>query len=427
MNWRMRMNYLSEKQQAVLNELIDKYEGKKGYGKSSQQSKGTILDVKKYFKEYMHPSDSSHKKAINTEILELEREGFVQIVWEKNNYGEYIEKVYLTGEEQHLNLIYGLLNRTPKFEKYQKLKALIKNYLSKAPVELVDYYENILSKVEELEYIGGIIDPDDLKATEDGLLGLNELVKLKNFNEEIRKRNWSVKLFADSKRWEELEKKILAVIKEYVVSIDDSELEDIELLAQFGVIPNVKRIEIKGKILMKNKKGEVYFDVDEYGIALSPPFFLDAEIISMDVNKIITIENLTTFYSYLEKNQAEDELVIFLGGFHNSIRTTILKKIKHFIKKNGIECTFFHWGDIDLGGFRILFNLRNSIDVDVIPFKMDVETYLANEGNGKLIQKQTYLIQLEKALKNKDFQEFHDVITLMIQRKKTIEQESIQI
>jgi hypothetical protein len=421
------MNYLSGKQQALLTELLNRYERKKGYGKSLEQSKGTILDVKKYFKDYMHPSDSSHKKAINTEILELEKEDFVQIVWEKNNYREYIEKVYLTEDEQHLNLIYNLLNRTPKIEKYQKLKVLVENYFSKAPVKLVVFYENVLVKVEEFEFIGGIIDPDDLKATEDGLLGLNELVRHKNFNEEIRKRNWSVQLFADSKRWEELEKKILAVIKEYVVSIDDSELEDIELLAQFGVIPNVKRIEIKGKITMRNSKGEVYFDADEYGIALSPSFFLDAEIISMDINKIITIENLTTFYSYLEKNQAEDELVIFLGGFHNSIRTTILKKLKSFIEKNRIECTFYHWGDIDLGGFRILFNLRNTIGVSVIPFKMDVETYLANESNGRIIKKHTYLYQLEKALSNEEFQEFHEVINLIIERKKTIEQESILI
>ncbi|MCR5517876.1 MAG: hypothetical protein K6F17_04825 [Lachnospiraceae bacterium] len=47
------------------------------------------------------------------------------------------------------------------------------------------------------------------------------------------------------------------------------------------------------------------------------------EEVSVYASKVITIENLTTFNTY----EDEDALIIYLGGYHNSIRRKLICKI----------------------------------------------------------------------------------------------------
>lgn len=52
---------LSNNQFKLLNELVNRYERKQGYGSINVNKRGTIIDVKKFFSDYMHVSNSSFK------------------------------------------------------------------------------------------------------------------------------------------------------------------------------------------------------------------------------------------------------------------------------------------------------------------------------------------------------------------------------
>lgn len=67
------------------------------------------------------------------------------------------------------------------------------------------------------------------------------------------------------------------------------------------------------------------------------------------IRKVITIENLTSFFRWQEK----DSLMIYLGGYHNKVRRQLLREIYEAVP----EAEYLHFGDIDVGGFEIYEDL----------------------------------------------------------------------
>lgn len=62
---------------------------------------------------------------------------------------------------------------------------------------------------------------------------------------------------------------------------------------------------------------------DNGAIGLSPEMVSKIRIKELLGNDVIIIENLTSFYNFIPNNQ----LVMYLGGFHNRIRRDVLKLI----------------------------------------------------------------------------------------------------
>ncbi len=74
----------------------------------------------------------------------------------------------------------------------------------------------------------------------------------------------------------------------------------------------------------------------------------DIEKVEISASKVITIENLTTFNSFVDK----DAFIIYLGGYHNSIRRNMIRKIyennpnKKYFQLRGIlmrEDSIYYW------------------------------------------------------------------------------------
>jgi len=133
--------------------------------------------------------------------------------------------------------------------------------------------------------------------------------------------------------------------------------------------------------------------------------------------QIITIENLTTFYRVVEQSA----LVIYLGGFHNEARRNLIGKAHQAFPK----AKLFHWGDIDLGGFRIFRSMKDVVP-NLEPHLMGLETLMKyreqcqplSKGYGKL---------LKGLLKDEGYGVFHDVIRFLFQENIRLEQEGVFI
>lgn len=99
---------------------------------------------------------------------------------------------------------------------------------------------------------------------------------------------------------------------------------------------------------------------------------LDDDLETMDIQPtskikcVITIENLTTFF----RCEREDGLIIYLGGYHNTVRRRLLKNIYDIFP----EAEYRHFGDIDAGGFEIYRNLKRKTGMPFKTYKMDSET-----------------------------------------------------
>ena len=95
---------------------------------------------------------------------------------------------------------------------------------------------------------------------------------------------------------------------------------------------------------------------------------------------VLTIENLTTFHLAAEAmKDRTDGLAVFTGGMPSPAWVAGFRRLTEKLSQSA---TFYHWGDIDVGGFRIAARLQEvamSPDVSLQPWLMDATT----SGSGK--------------------------------------------
>ena len=81
---------------------------------------------------------------------------------------------------------------------------------------------------------------------------------------------------------------------------------------------------------------------------------------------MVTVENSTSFSEFITAKPAST-LAIYTGGFAGPAVVGMLSKIR----TGRPELPFFHWGDLDVGGLRILAHLRKNLG-EVEPLAMNV-------------------------------------------------------
>lgn len=89
------------------------------------------------------------------------------------------------------------------------------------------------------------------------------------------------------------------------------------------------------------------------------------DYIKVDTEKFMTIENKTAFYQFDDKYFS----VMYLGGFANRYQINLLKKI---ILENP-DIGYYHFGDIDAGGFYIHQHLCKNTGTNFELYHMNVE------------------------------------------------------
>lgn len=154
------------------------------------------------------------------------------------------------------------------------------------------------------------------------------------------------------------------------------------------------------------------FHVLRGDFAISSALLQDIEKIEVLGNAVITIENLTTFNSFANS----DMFAIYLGGYHNSNRRDFIKKIY----SQNQNKKYYHYGDIDAGGFYILRHLRQKTEVPFMSYNMDVDTLSKFSYMTKQLTEND-----RKRLKHLLDTEFHDVVKYMLENNCKLEQEAL--
>ena len=134
----------------------------------------------------------------------------------------------------------------------------------------------------------------------------------------------------------------------------------------------------------------------------------------MGVSKILTVENLTSFYQFDD----EQFLVIYLGGFHNHTKRLLIKKVHEFAPN--IE--YCHYGDIDAGGIYILKHLRRKTGIGFKAYRMDIASLEANKHYWKKLTEND-----RKRLEKLKDVEFESLINYMLENDCKLEQESMDL
>lgn len=397
----------------VLNHLLDTYENSllsKGVNKRTIQIefRFTKTSISAYFDE-----SSDEYESIHVLMKSLENKALIQIIWKDNKQDYLIQKVRLITD--HIEEAYRYVGRKPKRVLEEENTVLLKKYIDlKSSVEAetpitVAFVKFLLERIENHHTVKEYIDLENMKETD---MFLQACVLVEQNKKPCYIREFSIVHFQDSKYFEQIEGRVAKIFRQF--SREHEDMDTLEILAEYGIYRTPNYVYFKGDARISIGEEIVDLSLLKQGIGVSGEDMMSIQFSDLGrIKKVITIENLTSFFRYWEENS----LIIYLGGYHNSIRRNLLKMVYEAIP----DAKYYHFGDIDAGGFSILLDLRNKTGIPFLSYHMDLDTLKQYSRYGKNL-KESDRKRLEKMCNN---EEFSEVISFMLEEDIKLEQECI--
>ena len=405
----MRISVRYEKiQQKIINKLLDKYENSKTFLGTNQVNQAFEVKVIELFPKYSDDAEYDLFCEINDAIYDLEKEGLINVVCQRNNI---IKSVLLNKDS--LESCYDFIKREPKKEQNKWFMQVMKEYSNYSDI-LNKYFsvqKDKIDKNQKVEYYTG--------DKEEYIDVLKLVIELQNNNEEQFIRDFSIKLYNNSKRVEQIASKAQGLMYQYG---DFQEKESV--FEECGIVKTPTYVCMKGQGVIE--LGNQIIDLSKINgdIALSTESLKSLKRINIKVGRVITIENLTSFHDY----NASKDFVIYLGGFHNKIKRRFLM----FLYEQNTNKEYRHFGDIDAGGFYILEHLKEKTKIPFKSIYMDIAVLKKFRNNERkltkndvkrindLIEKLNFLFE-----KGELQEDYRNVLNYMLEHNCKLEQESV--
>lgn len=391
----------------VLNHLLDTYENSLlSTGKNKR-----MIQIEFRFTKTLIPSyfDESSDEYENIHVLMklLESKKLIHIIWKDNKQDYLIQKVRLMPD--HIEEVYQYVGRKPKRGLEEENIALLQKYLDvEAPIT-VNFVRYLLKRLQNHQSVKEYIALENRKETEKFL---QACVFVEKNSKPCYIREFSIMHFRDSKYFEQIESRIAKVFRQF--SGEYAEMDTLELLAEYGIYRTPNYVYFKGDARISIGEEIVDLSLLKQGIGISGEDLSRIRFSDLSrIKKVVTIENLTSFFRYWE----EDSLFIYLGGYHNRIRRALLKMVYEAIP----DAEYYHFGDIDAGGFSVLLDLRKKTGIPFMSYHMDLDTLKQYRQYAKGLTESDRK-RLEKIGKDNEFSE---VIGFMLKENIKLEQECI--
>ena len=395
----------------LLNALLDKYENSKTFTGNNKVSQKIYLKPEKLFPDYCDDSNYDIFEKVNAAVNELEKEGLIYTERLKNGI---VQKVILN--QSKLLEAYKVCKRSSKKEIHKQLFDIWENIADKTDVNeeplfyrlfssYVDKQKERINQNRQIEYFD-----DSISDYQDLFKAIREIV---NNDQEQFIRDFSVKLFVDSKRLEQLEDKIRAVLYEYGESSNRE-----TALEEYGIVKTPTYVSVKGKAILDIGGQKLDLSKFKGDISFSTITLEQIDHIVITCNNVVTIENLTSFHTF----SCTDSLVVYLGGYHNNAKRQFLKKIY----ENNQDKAYFHFGDIDAGGFYIYEHLVSKTGILFQLLGMDITTLSEHRNAWKELSLNDRT-RIKTLIKKKSSEGYRDVLTYMLENNCKLEQEAVNI
>ena len=399
------MNY----SKIILNELLDKLDKRQvKYGGVSVSRKISLenredVDV---FSKYWGDDAYLYRDEIDGAIKQLENLGFVRAIYDRAT--SFLIKVVLV--EEHASEAFSYLGRIPEAV---RIAGAINDgqKLLKTLQESTTSYSFLKKMLDNLQ--SGKSCKQYFKSYDE----LEEIVTavkvIEENDEEILLRNFSKKKFKDSKFLERIGAKLLNIFNTFGGEVFSSFHE---LCERYLIVRDTGYAIVKHGLKLSINQQEV--DLDALGIdfCLSDSAIEQMKITQITRRKVITIENLTTFHYF----DSKDAIVIYLGGYHNAVKRKFLKKLYAFDS----QLDWFHFGDIDWGGFEIFMDLTRKTGINFHPIMMSINELRTYRSECAPLTSEDRQ-RLQRLLNDKDAAIFYSTIEFMLKNGYKLEQESV--
>ncbi|MDO5344707.1 MAG: DUF2220 family protein [Lachnospiraceae bacterium] len=387
--------------------LVEKYRKSKkdnGTGRINRRTKIKPADLYKGYNR--NDGDLEQINAINEAADKCRQKGF--LTFEMQGFGNEIAAIYLSDEkieetEFYLTEHYGYES---KHEKMEQIKRILEKYSGHSPVADLE-----CAKLQAS--LDRNVVPKDYKQTEDVL---KALIFIEGNERLLYVREASMLIYGNSKYLEEntLDAVCSLLRKFWERPCKDNEIPD-EILSDYQIVKEKQKICLKGNIALV-KSGNV-LDLGEFrsGIEFYADELEEIQRITVRDGRLITVENKT---SYMRCREA-DTAYFYLGGYANRFQRDFLKKI--YEDNPGIA--YWHFGDIDAGGFYIHENLCKITGIPFGLYRMSAEELQDPRYEGCLLRLSDNDRKRLRALA--EHEAYREVVQYMVSRNVKLEQEIV--
>ncbi len=381
----------------LLNALLDKYESSKSFIGENKVRQRFQIKIGDLYPDYLDHANYEVFQSVNEAVDLLSRKELILANIGKANVCKDIQ----------LNLekiaeAYRLLGRTAKRDVQDTLRSILTRYQDNNAIlhPYISVQLERLAQNKPIHYFN-----NDFVEFEQVLQAVEALEKVQR---ETFYRDFSMQIFRDSKVFDRISGKVASLLYEY-----GEFAEKDQVLAELNLVKNPTYVHIKGTAHVILNGERIDLSSLHGDIAFSSSTLDDIDCVELTGRVVMTVENLTSFHLV----NCQNRLVIYLGGFHNTVRRHLIKKIY----QQNPDATFYHFGDIDAGGFQILQHLRRQTGIDFIPYKMDLETLQKFQDSAKSLTENDRgrLIKLIG-------QGFDEVIDYMLMHNVKLEQEAVR-
>ena len=443
------MNY----EQELLNRLMDKYEKSKAFLTGVFTRKIALTAAQEDWIQ-RRMENMEEKRLFFAVLKDLKESGLIDYSWERFEQGNLVDKIWLVPDEAAVRACYKRLGRRPAREEAEALAELIREYRRQLPPEnslsrfLADYEEELRAKGQIRQYFTH--EPE-----------LNEnilkcLIFMEQNQGEQLERLMSSSLYGDSKYFERhVKSKVLVILRalkrrEQEEGISDSMPEDDELLLEKGVVRWPEILEFTGRLRVALDDGnEIDYGPQIRGAYINSETVKHAVSVEAEgIRRVLFIENKANYVWYISQNHSRDELVIYHGGCYSPMKGRWFRMVHEGCRRQALTADFLagedsraedasqaaehfpmvkylHWGDIDVGGFRMFVRLKGQIVPELMPYRMDRASLEAYRGQAMEITSAAYLKTLERMEDSPEYEMFHEVISLMRRERIRLEQEQM--
>ena len=391
----------------ILATLLDRFE------QPTRQQVVRVRLNKRQHPAYYDERDGTPRLVANKSLQHLEQQGLVQLHWVKWEEGNWLKAVDLLDADA----LYALLGRMPRNKQEAVLRELLAQQTSRAPwhAAFLDWVRVRLDAHRSIAPLK-LNDPANNR---DLLLALDGIAALQSPTLE---RRLSVRLFGDSKRLEALRSAVLTVLRHHDPEAKSYGGEKWALLRAHHLDRVPEYIPLAGPLLLKLSSGSTWLDIAPFtpSVALSAAMLRDVTLVECSATTVLTIENASSFSEWVTLRPA-DVLTFYTGGFASPTVIALLQRIQ----ARRPDLPFYHWGDLDAGGLRILAHLRTHLR-DITPLAMDVATFEQYRRHAKPLTKPDRAA-LRTLLDLPLLSDCVDLIKQLLAADKKLEQEAVEI
>ena len=405
----------------ILSILIDWYENSPAHvrgEKPSRRRKMRLYDEGQT--DFLDYNIENHltRNEINQAVLDLAEKKFIEYQWLRGQKNHIIAKLWLKADS--IKNVYGFIGRRPRGDEVDELLSQLKSFREEINTQwALNWLDNTIAVISHKRNIGSAMP--ELPAERDDLLKAVFYLSA-NTEIEILERVFSMQCYGNSKHFERtIKKHLVRILKKYLIQNDCS---DEEALHYARIVKYPEQFTFSGNLSITLPKGTVDFSFLPFGGTLTIDDVKQGNIrIEQNVKRVLSIENRANYIDYIHKSKKDDELVIFHGGHFSPAKLIFLRSIVSSLPQ---ECGFFHWGDIDYGGFLMLARLRREIFAEVKPWKMGKDD-LIKFSNFTINFTETYREKLASLLEIKELIDCYPCIKYMLELCIRLEQEAMLI